>query len=94
MAMVEVIKDYGRDGSLSQFPKMIQKELDSNSSVSDPSNPTTAEMNDAKKAVQVVRSLPVPVPPSTAVEFSRPGRAVRRGAAGAGPRAPGGRQRR
>jgi len=52
MAMVEVIEDYGGAGSLSHFPKMIQKELDSNSSVSDPSNPTTAEMNDAKKVVR------------------------------------------
>ena len=52
MAMVEVIEDYGGAGSLSHFPKMIQKELGNDPSVTDVANATPKQISDAKKAVR------------------------------------------
>ncbi len=49
MAMVEVIEEYGGAGSLTYFPNMIKKELDSKGINMD--RATTCKMRDAKKIV-------------------------------------------
>ncbi len=50
MVMVEVIEEYGGDGSLMYFPNMIKKELESKEI--DMDKASASEMRDAKKIVR------------------------------------------
>jgi hypothetical protein len=51
MALVNVIEEYGEPGSITHFPNMIKKELESKDPGIDMSKATPDQMKEAKKTV-------------------------------------------